>query len=116
MFNGFETKRSRGGHHEEVVVKLSTPTVGGGSSLCGPRVLLLDFSHFVNNNPHEIEVWGGGADDESGTWSHLLVPRTWVKPYAANLWYTLFDTSVCHISHIRVMVWPEGGINRIVLI
>lgn len=116
MFNGFETKRSRGGHHEEVVVKLATPTMGGGGSRCAPRLLMLDFSYFVNNNPHEVEVWGGEAEYESGTWSHQLVPRTWVKPYAGNVWYTLLDISVGILSHIRVTVWPEGGINRIVVI
>jgi len=117
MFHGFETKRSRGGHHEEVVVKLAAPGGGGSSSLPAARLVLLDFSHFVNNSPHEVEVWGGGTGcEESGIWPRLLVPRTWVKPYAANVWYTLLDTSVGQFSHVRVMVWPDGGINRIVVV
>ncbi len=100
MFDGMESARSRAKEHfEEVIIAL-----GKQSSLAR---LELDFTYFVNNNPFEVSIQGL----EDGGWTRL-VDKINVKNYAGNK--IIFDVKTsAKFSQIRVMIHPDGGINRI---
>ncbi|MFM7810037.1 MAG: hypothetical protein ACKPEA_19240, partial [Planctomycetota bacterium] len=67
----------------------------------------VDFTHFVNNNPRELQVEGRTG----GAWI-TLVPRTPVKAYAGNVAeWSVHEPAVC--DQIRVTAYPDGGMNRI---
>lgn len=100
MFDGLESARSRKpGHHEEVTLRLGTPTLVGK--------ITLDFKYFVNNNPLEISIDGFS----SGKWEKISA-RTRVKAFAGNQKQFLFSTPKVY-EELRVKVFPDGGINRI---
>ena len=104
MADGLESARSReAGHSEHVVIALAQPA-------CIARIEL-DFSHFVNNNPREVAIDGR----VNGAWKPL-VARTNVKAFAGNsiawdLTATNEGDGLC--DQIRVMAFPDGGINRV---
>ncbi len=100
MFDGLESARSRTpGHSEHVTVALARAARVG-------RVRV-DFTHFVNNNPRELQVEG-----RSGQRWITLVPRTPVKAFAGNTAeWTVTATEAC--DQVRVTAYPDGGMNRI---
>ena len=100
MFDGFESARSRKrGHHEELLIQL------GRSSRI--HCIEMDFSFFVNNNPQLISLFGHC----DGDWI-LLADKVLVKPFAANK--KQFPISnVGNFDQLKVVVHPDGGINRI---
>ncbi|MBI4820807.1 MAG: serine hydrolase [Deltaproteobacteria bacterium] len=101
MFDGLESARSRDpNHHEEVVIQLGRPIVIAR--------ILVDFQHFVNNNPRELSVHGAHGE---APWIELA-PRTSVKEYAGNRKEILVEHAA-PLDRIRVRTFPDGGINRI---
>jgi allantoicase len=102
MFDGLESKRSRvTGHFEEVVFELA-------DSIDIGRVVL-DFTHFVNNNPLEIKV----DYEDNGSWSELIA-LTNVKAFAGNK--KSFDIKEnMKAKKLRLIARPDGGINRILV-
>ena len=100
MFDGLESARSREpGHREHVTIALARPARIGR--------IRIDFTHFVNNNPRELEVEG-----RSGERWITLVPRMPVKAFAANVAeWTVSAPETC--DQIRVTAYPDGGMNRI---
>ncbi len=101
MFDGLESARSREpGHFEEVVIGLETPMM--------IKQIECDFRFFINNNPREVEI---KAMNGSGEWE-VIVPKTNVKAYAGNQ-IRLNIKCENKISQIKVITYPDGGINRI---
>ena len=101
MFDGMESARSRKpGHSEEVVIQLGRPTQ--------VERVLLDFTHFVNNNPLDVSIHG---QKEDGSWVDLA-PRTRVKAFAGNQKEFLVHEA-SRLTHVQVRTYPDGGINRI---
>jgi allantoicase len=100
MVDGLESARSREpGHSENVVIRLGQPAKIGR--------IELDFSHFVNNNPREVEI-----DGLRGTEWVPLVARTEVKAFAGNV-IAFAAGGVGPCEQIRVTVFPDGGMNRV---
>jgi malate synthase len=99
MFDGFESARSRIiGHHEEVTLGFAKAAI--------IRRIEVDFKFFKNNNPNELMIEGLGK-----AWT-LLVPRTHVKKHAGN--QIAFEIhSAEPMSQIKVLIYPDGGINRV---
>ena len=102
MFDGLESARSREpGHFEEVTVQL-------GKAGVIDRIEI-DFSFFVNNNPKELAVLALSVDSKDWV---TLVPRTSVKAYAgSSIQFKIH--SPAHYSHVKVIVYPDGGFNRL---
>ncbi len=107
MFDGFESARSRDpGHVEQLELKLGK-TVEVGR-------IVLDFTHFVNNNPREVRILGWC----DGEWKEL-VARTEVKAFAGNRKEFRISGVATNSSagrptdRLKVEVFPDGGINRI---
>jgi len=99
MFDGFESARSRiAGHHEEVTIALGKPSL--------IHRIEIDFSFFRNNNPNDLKIEGLGKD-----WI-TLVERTHVKKHAGNKISFLIKNSEL-LQQIKVMIFPDGGINRV---
>lgn len=100
MFDGFESARSRTpGHTEEIIIAL------GKSALI--HRIDMDFSYFVNNNPMEVSLFGLVGKN----WFELA-PRSPVKAFAGNI-KQFFIESELLFSEVKVIVHPDGGINRI---
>ncbi len=100
MFDGLESKRSRQlNHFEEVVFELG--------DFIDIGKIILDFTYFVNNNPVSIQV----DYEQDQTW-YNLIPETNVKAYAGNRKEFLIS-STNNIKKLRVLITPDGGINRI---
>ncbi|MAW07555.1 MAG: hypothetical protein CME61_04655, partial [Halobacteriovoraceae bacterium] len=100
MFDGFETARSRiDGNEEYVVVGFKEPKMVSS--------IEVDFTFFVNNNPNHMEFLRL-EDDE---WIPLT-SREFVKPFAGNKKVFNLDESVS-VSQVKIMVYPDGGFNRV---
>ncbi len=100
MFDGLESARSRiPGHSEEVVVALGKPLP--------IHRIEMDFTYFVNNNPLEVSV----DILTEGKWKHLI-PKTNVKAFAGNKKsFEIHSRDV--VESVKVMTWPDGGMNRL---
>jgi len=102
MFDGLESKRSREeGHFEEVVFELADRIDVGE--------VIMDFTHFTNNNPVHVTVDYKKED----AWCELI-PKTNVKAYAGNK--ISFPIKVENNAKIlRLVLAPDGGLNRILV-
>ena len=100
MFDGFESARSRRpGHFETLEIRLG--------ARIPIRRIVLDFEHFVNNNPRAVRILRAEGD----AWIEL-VPLTEVKAFAANR--KSFDILSGPVTdRLRFEIHPDGGINRI---
>ncbi len=100
MFDGFESARSRApNHHEYLLIKLARP-----SRL---NRIVFDFRYFLHNNPREIEAYGRCGED----WFHIIAKSN-VKAYAGNQAQYMIKSKM-PFSEVKVLVYPDGGINRI---
>lgn len=100
MSDGWETKRRRGPGHDWAIVRLGAPgTV---------ERVEIDTTHFKGNAPDRCTLEGGGAAD--GPWRPLLSAK--LAPHTRHT----FDAElrrVGRISHVRLAVYPDGGVARL---
>ncbi|MGI8334170.1 allantoicase [Actinomadura scrupuli] len=109
MGDGWETARRRfTGHWEEsndwVTVRLAAPGV--------IRLAELDTTHFLGNAPGAAALRGlrpGAPPDDPGAWSELL-PRTRLQPDTRHRFVL---TGAAPASHVRLDVYPDGGMARL---
>ncbi len=105
MFDGFESARSRvKDHFETLDIELIEPTDVKG--------LIFDFSYFINNNPKTISVLGQGPSDSE--WQ-VLAAQIRVKAFAGNMKKLVFENPK-KLKKLRLLVYPDGGINRLGII
>jgi allantoicase len=104
---GWETARRRDGGHDWVLFALA----GAGRI----RRAEIDTSHFTGNAPGEARLLGIDArtsslEDESagGGW-HDLLPRTRLRPDTLHRFRIGGDS----ITHVRMEVFPDGGMSRV---
>lgn len=106
MSDGWETKRRRGPGHDWVIVKLATEAL--------LRRVEVDTSHFKGNHPDtaSIDAARSATDDLSeAAWTELL-PRTKLQPHTRHVFADeLVD--VGPVTHIRLNVFPDGGVSRL---
>lgn len=101
MFDGFESARSRSSnHHEEVVIGFKKRVV---------KAIEIDFTFFVNNNPKHMQFLGRVAN--SMDWVEIT-DKVFTKPFAGN--FQMFNSNYdSEIDQIKILVYPDGGFNRI---
>ena len=100
MFDGMESARSRKlNHSEEVVIQLGKITT--------VEKIILNFKYFVNNNPLYVSIEGCSGKK----WTELA-PKTKVKAFASNKKEFLVNSKL-KFEQVRVVTYPDGGINRI---
>jgi allantoicase len=113
MADGWETKRRRGPGHDWSVVHLGIEGI--------IRRIEIATTHFKGNYPESCSVEAavmkddlGGVSADSSTvrahWSTVLA-RTPLNPDAQHV----FDTVLTHgvtATHVRLNIFPDGGISR----
>jgi allantoicase len=108
MGDGWETRRRRGAGHDWAIVRLGTP----GSI----KRIEIDTNHFKGNYPDSASVDGIFAPDAvvdvlaAAQWMELL-PQTKLKPHFRHL-FSRQLRSVGPISHVRLNIFPDGGVSR----
>jgi allantoicase len=108
MGDGWETRRRRGPGHDWAIVRLGT----SGSI----KRIELDTNHFKGNYPDAASVEGILAPDATldvlarSEWMELL-PQTKLKAHFRHLFAQQLR-EVGPISHVRLNIYPDGGISR----
>jgi allantoicase len=109
MGDGWETKRRRGPGHDWCVIKL------GAAGII--EKLELDTNHFKGNYPDSFTLEGCLAPSAQGpelsssdiAWSEL-VGKTKLKPHHRHF---LSLSSRTPVSHVRLSIYPDGGVSRL---
>jgi allantoicase len=89
----------------------------GKESSNGVARIIIDTKHFRGNFPESAMVEGCYDPDESNNaeW-FTLIPRTRMSPDAEHVFErskNQITSSDKKISHVRVSIYPDGGISRI---
>ena len=106
MSDGWETRRRRGPGHDWCVIRL-------GSAGRLERVEI-DTLYFRGNYPESFSLEGGIGDPDdidSIEWRSLL-PETKLQPDTKHLFAEQL-TDLGEISHVRLNIFPDGGVSRI---
>lgn len=111
MGDGWETRRRRGPGNDWVLVKLS-----GLSTI---ERIELDTNHFKGNYPDSCSIEAcdaTGISDErlartEGRWLELL-PRTKLQAHTRHFFVEELRP-VGEVTHVRVNVFPDGGVSRL---
>ncbi|MDB9786862.1 serine hydrolase [Bacteriovoracaceae bacterium] len=100
MGDGFETKRSRNDDHFEYV------TIGFKKARRLQKISV-DFEYFRNNSPLYMELQGIVENQ-----NFVLFEKQRVKQFAGNL-IDIQISSDRKFSGVKVLIYPDGGFNRI---
>ncbi len=111
MGDGWETRRSRGPHHDWTLVKLAAR---GTLSR-----LVIDTHHFKGNYPDTCRVLvcdatgeGGEARlDDAAAWREVL-PRTKLQADTRH-WFEDQLAPSGEVTHLKMEVHPDGGVSRL---
>ncbi|WP_035059699.1 allantoicase [Andreprevotia chitinilytica] len=105
--DGWETRRKRGMGHDWAIVKLGrTGTIRGFD---------VDTSHFTGNYAPavSIEATHSNSDDpaalDQAEWCEILTSTS----LSGNSHHLLEITDAGHYTHLRVHIYPDGGIARL---
>jgi allantoicase len=106
MGDGWETKRSRRPGPDWVVLRLAT---AGAIERA-----IVDTLHFKGNAPDAcaIDVATSTSDPDGSkddVWRPLLA-RTNLQPHTAHVFE---DLAAGEATHVRLRIWPDGGISRL---
>jgi allantoicase len=109
MGDGWETRRRRGPGHDWAIVRLGTPGV--------ISKVEIDTNHFKGNYPDRASLEGclapgvpfEGLDTEP--WREVL-PETKLRAHARHF-FTRELRDVGRVSHVRLNIYPDGGISRL---
>ena len=101
MGDGWETRRRRGAGNDWVSVRLAT--IG-----CMDRVEI-DSTHFKGNSPAAFSLEARNAADDPAAWWEVI-PRTRLAPH---LRHGFRVDSEREASHVRLSIFPDGGIARL---
>jgi allantoicase len=103
--DGWETRRKRTTGYDWCIVKLARPGVIKGIDV--------DTSHFTGNFPPAASIEGAhvidGSPTQSTQWTEI-VPSTTLQ---GNSHHYLDITSEQPFTHLRVNIYPDGGIARL---
>ncbi len=104
---GWETARRRDGGHDWVLFKLA-------EAGCLRRAEI-DTTHFTGNAPGEVRLVGidirSAAMDNPDAWRELL-PRTRLRPDTLHRFVIRSEP----VTHVRMEVFPDGGMSRVRLL
>lgn len=102
--DGWETRRRRIDGHDWCVVRLGAP-----GSIFGVDI---DTTHFTGNFPPEASLEGiltPGDPEPDASW-RTIVPRALIRGDSRNF----FDSEDHEpVSHVRLNIYPDGGIARL---
>lgn len=105
MGDGWETARRRDDGNDYLTVRLGLPGI--------IELVEVDTSYFVGNAPGSISLMGAdsrtGALDSESAWTEL-VPRTRVQPDTRHYFRMRSESEV---THVRLDIYPDGGLSRL---
>ncbi|TFK54159.1 allantoicase [Heliocybe sulcata] len=110
MGDGWETKRSRQKDHKDwVIIRLGAPGY--------VEQVEIDTAHFKGNFPESCEIHATTSgnlvpDDPSEDAWTLVLSRTKLGPHRRHF-FQLENVQGCSFTHIRVTIYPDGGIKRV---
>ena len=102
--DGWESRRRRGPGHDHAVVRLAAPGVIRGFDL--------DTSFFTGNYPPAARIEAAsvsGVPGEQTAWTEIL-PMTPLGPSAHHYLASVSDSVW---THVRLNIYPDGGIARL---
>ncbi|MGI9316002.1 MAG: allantoicase [bacterium] len=111
MGDGWETRRRREPGNDWVIIALAHPGI--------VKQIEIDTAHFKGNYPDRVDIRGALLEDKNATelaaqsekWG-ILLPESKMNPDHIHL----FDNTIVQhgpISHIRMNIYPDGGISRL---
>jgi ureidoglycolate hydrolase len=102
MGDGWETRRSRRKNNSEwIVIKLARTGV--------VKNIEIDTAHFKGNYPNTITLLG--CHNEGSEWKELLSQHP-LKPHLQH-YFEKEIKDVGPITHVRAIIYPDGGVSRI---
>jgi allantoicase len=108
MGDGWETRRRRGPGFDWAIVRLGAPGLISR--------IELDTNHFKGNYPDSASIdaclapEAGLHDVENTTWTELL-PQTKLQAHHRHF-FTRELRKIGAVSHVRLNIYPDGGISR----
>ncbi|MBZ9605624.1 allantoicase [Phyllobacterium chamaecytisi] len=102
--DGWESRRKRGPGHDFAVIKLAAPGIIYGFDV--------DTSHFTGNYPPACSIEACISETEptdATAWFELL-PQSPLGP-SSNHFFVCADKGVW--THLRLLIYPDGGIARL---
>ena len=108
MGDGWETARRRGPGNDWVIIALGQPGIIERAEI--------DTAHFKGNYPDRVSLEGGVFDSDkaavnsSNQWQTLL-PEEKLKMDQQHYFEGLQPIGA--VSHVRVAIYPDGGISRV---
>lgn len=108
MGDGWETRRRRGPGHDWTIIQLARRGT--------LHRIEMDTDHFKGNAPGQCmleftDAGVAGFDAGKANW-HVLLGATPVEPHARHLW----DVSSGTATHVRLNIYPDGGVARLRLL
>lgn len=103
MHDGWETRRARREGSDWAIIRL-------GARGYAQRIVL-DTSHFKGNCPESFSLEGTALFDGDKTQWVELFPRTELRPHTRHVFHTGVRSDVA-VSHVRLRVFPDGGVAR----
>jgi allantoicase len=102
MHDGWETRRSRRQGSDWAIIKLAAK----GHA----QRIVVDTSHFKGNCPESFSLEGTERlDGDATVWTELF-PRTELRPHTRHAFVGV--NSAPAVSHVRLRVYPDGGVAR----
>ena len=112
MGDGWETRRRREPGNDWIIIKLATKGL--------IKKIEIDTAHFKGNYPDEASVQVSNFDENksleetingSQNWKYILDKS---KLQADNIHnYEVDDTSIEGVTHVRLNIYPDGGVSRL---
>ncbi|MEK6565836.1 MAG: allantoicase [Bacteroidota bacterium] len=104
--DGWESRRKRTEGYDWCIIKLGTPGIIKGCDI--------DTSHFLGNNPSFASLEGCAVSTRrfnagSASWKEIL-PKSPVNPGSQNVFAI---SSSERWTHIRLNIFPDGGVARL---
>lgn len=111
MGDGWETRRRRGPGFDWLVLRLAARGV--------LETIEVDTNHFKGNYPESCSLEGHLAAEGKGheppaataTWREML-PRTRLRPHHRHFFRPL-ETVRGPFTHVRLNIYPDGGVSRL---
>ncbi len=104
MGDGWETKRRRGEGHDWAIVRLGRPGE--------VRRVEIDTDHFKGNAPGSCSLEATTAADPSRADWTILVRQVNLQPHARHVFENEV-TRLARATHVRLNIFPDGGIARL---
>ena len=112
MGDGWETRRRREPGNDWIIIKLATKGL--------IKKIEIDTAHFKGNYPDQASVQVSNFDEnksleeiinDSQNWKYILDKS---KLQADNIHnYEVDDTSIEGVTHVRLNIYPDGGVSRL---